>query len=186
MGKQWKWWQTLFLGALKSLQMVTAAMKLKDTDSWKKSYDQPRQPIKKQRHYFSNKCQSSQSYGFSSSHVWMWKLDYKTAEKVKVKLFSHVQLFGTPWTIAYQASLSIGFSRQEYWSGLPFPSPGDLPNPGIEPGSPALQADTLPSEPPWALIKKKLSAKELMLLNCGVGKDSWESFGLQGDPTSPS
>ena len=77
MGKQWKWWQTLFLGALKSLQMVTAAMKLKDTDSWKKSYDQPRQPIKKQRHYFSNKCQSSQSYGFSSSHVWMWELDYK-------------------------------------------------------------------------------------------------------------
>ena len=62
----------------------------------------------------------------------MWKLDYKTAEKVKVKLFSHVQLFGTPWTIAYQASLSIGFSRQEYRSGLPFPSPGDLPNPGIK------------------------------------------------------
>ena len=54
----------------------------------------------------------------------------------------------TPWTVAYQASLSMGFSRQEYWSGLPFPSPGDLPDPGIEPGSPALQADALPSEPP--------------------------------------
>ena len=54
----------------------------------------------------------------------------------------------TPWTIAYQALLSMGFSRQEYWSGLPFPSPGDLPNPGIEPGSPALQTDALPSEPP--------------------------------------
>ena len=59
--------------------------------------------------------------------------------KVKVKLLSRVRLFGlTPWTVAYQAPLSMGFSRQEYWSGLPFPSPGDLPNPGIEPGSPTL------------------------------------------------
>ena len=54
----------------------------------------------------------------------------------------------TPWTVAYQASLSMGFSRQEYWSGLPFPSPGDLPNPGIEPRSPTLQANALPSELP--------------------------------------
>ena len=53
-----------------------------------------------------------------------------------------------PWTVACQAPLSMGFSRQEYWSGLPFPSPGDLPNPGVEPGSPALQAGSLPSEPP--------------------------------------
>ena len=59
----------------------------------------------------------------------------------KVKLLSHVRLFATPWTVAYQAPPSMGFSRQEYWSGLPFPSPGDLSNPGIEPGSPALQAD---------------------------------------------
>ena len=68
--------------------------------------------------------------------------------KVKVKLFSHVQLFVTPWTVTYQAPWSMGFSRQEYWSGLPFPSPGDLPNPGIERGSPALQAGALLSEPP--------------------------------------
>ena len=54
----------------------------------------------------------------------------------------------TPWTIAHQTPLSMGFSRQEYWSGLPFPPPGALPNPGIEPGSPALQADSLPSELP--------------------------------------
>ena len=54
----------------------------------------------------------------------------------------------TPWTVARQAPLSMGFSRQAYWSGLPFPSPGDLPNPGIEPGSPALQADSLPTELP--------------------------------------
>ena len=67
--------------------------------------------------------------------------------KVKVKSLSRVRLFATPWTVAYQAPRSMGFSRQEYWSGLPFPSPGDLPNPGIEPGSPALQTDTLPSEP---------------------------------------
>ena len=52
----------------------------------------------------------------------------------------------TPWTVARQAPLSMGFSKQEYWSGLPFPSPGDLPNPGIEPRSPALQADSLPTE----------------------------------------
>ena len=55
---------------------------------------------------------------------------------------------GTPWTIAYQAPLSMGFSRLEYWSGLPFPSPGDLPDPGIEPRSPILEADALTSEPP--------------------------------------
>ena len=54
----------------------------------------------------------------------------------------------TRWTVAYKASLSMGFSKQEYWSGSPFPSPGDLPDPGIEPGSPALQADALTSEPP--------------------------------------
>ena len=58
----------------------------------------------------------------------------------------------TPWTVAYNVPLSVGFSRQEYQSGLPFPSPGDLPNPGIEPGSPALQADALPSEPPGTIL----------------------------------
>ena len=68
--------------------------------------------------------------------------------KVKVKSLSRVQLFATLWTVAYQAPLSLGFSRQEYWSGLPFPSPGDLPDLGIEPGFPALQADALTAEPP--------------------------------------
>ena len=67
--------------------------------------------------------------------------------KVKVKSLSRVRLFATPWTLAYQAPPSMGFSRQEYWSGLPFPSPGDLPNPGIKPRSLTLQADALPSEP---------------------------------------
>ena len=82
-----------------------------------------------------------------------WQADYLPEppgkrKKKKVKLLSCVQLFATPWTVAYQAPPSMGFSRQEYWSGLPFPSPGDLPDPGIEPGSPALEADTLISEPP--------------------------------------
>ena len=58
--------------------------------------------------------------------------------KVKVKVLSHVRLFAIPWTVAHQAPPSMEFSRQEYWHGLPFPSPGDLPNLGIEPGPPAL------------------------------------------------
>ena len=66
-----------FWGAPKSLQMVTAAMKLKDACSWKESYDQQREHIKKQRHYFANKGPSSQGYDFSSGHVWMQELDYK-------------------------------------------------------------------------------------------------------------
>ena len=71
---------------------------------------------------------------------------------MKVKSLSRVWLFVTPWTIAYQAPPSMGFSRQECWSGLPFPSPGDLPDPEIEPGSPTLQADALPSEPPGTIL----------------------------------
>ena len=67
---------------------------------------------------------------------------------MKVKSLSHVRLFANPGTVAYQASLCMGFSRQENWSGLPFPSPGDLPDPGIEPRFPTLQADALLSDPP--------------------------------------
>ena len=68
--------------------------------------------------------------------------------EVKRRSLSCVQLFATPWTVAYQAPSSMRFSRQEYWSGLPFPSPGDLPEPGIKPGSLTLRADALTSEPP--------------------------------------
>ena len=67
-------------------------------------------------------------------------------DKVKVKSLSHVGLLATSWSVARQAPLSVDFSRQDYWSGLPFPSPGDLPNPGIKLWSPALQADSLPTE----------------------------------------
>ena len=70
------------------------------------------------------------------SNAWKWK--------VKVKPLSHVQLFATPWTAAYQAPPSMGFSRQEYGRGVPFPPSGDLPNPGIKPESPTLKADSLP------------------------------------------
>ena len=62
-------------------------------------------------------------------------------------MLSHVRLFVTPWTVAHQAPLSMEIPRQKYWNGLPFPSPRDLLKPGIKPGSPALQADSLPSEP---------------------------------------
>ena len=75
-----------------------------------------------------------------------WLMDYREAKKVKsLSLF---RLFATPRTVAHEAPLSMGFSRQEYWSGFPFPSSGDLPDPGVEPRSPVLQADTLPTEPP--------------------------------------
>ena len=66
----------------------------------------------------------------------------------EAKSLSRVRLFATPWTVAHQTPPSRGFCRQEYWSGLPCPSPGDLPDPGIEPRSLALQADALTSEPP--------------------------------------
>ena len=86
-----------------------------------------------------------------------------------MKSLSRVQLFATAWTVAHQAPPSMEFSRQEYWSGLPFPSPGDLPDPGIEPLSPALRADALPSEPP---------GKPKLLLNycffAGGGPDACE------------
>ena len=78
-------------------------------------------------------------------------------ERKKVKSLSRVRLFATPWTAVYQAPLSMGFSRPEYWSGLLFPSPGDLPDPGIEPRSATLQADALTSEPPF--MKHLLNAR---------------------------
>ena len=94
------------------------------------------------------------------SHVWLfatpWQhtrlpypsLIYYKTTRWKCSSLSRVWLFVTPWTVAHQAPLSMRFSRQEYWHGQPFPSPGDLPDPGIKPTSPASQADFLPSEPP--------------------------------------
>ena len=101
MGRQWKQCQILFWGAPKSLQMVIAAMKLKDAYSLKGKYDQPRQHIKKQRHYLANNGLSSQGYDFSSSHVWMWELDFKESWVPKNWCFWTVVLEKTleiPWT----------------------------------------------------------------------------------------
>ena len=110
MWKQWKQCQTLFFGAPKSLQMMTAAMKLKKTLApWKKSYDQPRQHIKKQRHYFANKGSSSQSSGFSSSHVWMWELDYKESWGLKNWCF---------WTVLLEKTLESPLDSKEVQSVL--------------------------------------------------------------------
>ena len=81
---------------------------------------------------------------------------------MKVKSLSRVRLFATSWTAAHQVPPSMGFSRQEYWSGLPFPSPGYLPNQGIEPRSPAMQADTLTSEPPG---KPKYSKFKILIIS---------------------
>ena len=79
---------------------------------------------------------------------WLGTINSKSLPVCEGKSLSRVRLFATPWTVAHQAPPSMRFSRKEYWSGLPFPSPGDLPDPGIEPRSPALQADALTSEPP--------------------------------------
>ena len=92
--------------------------------------------------------------------------------KGEVKSLNLVGLSATPWTVAYHAPPSMGFSRQEYWSGLPFPSPEDLPDPGIEPRSPALRADTLPSEPPGNTMKgvhvQMQETSQLTLKTCSL------------------
>ena len=100
-GKQW---DTLFWGVPISLQMVTASMKLKDAFFLEESYDQPIQPIKKQRHYFTNKGPSSQIYGFSSSHIWMWELDYKERWTPKNWCF---------WTVVLEETLESPLDCKE-------------------------------------------------------------------------
>ena len=105
MGKQWKQWQTLFWGAPKSLHIVTAAKKLKDSYSLEGSYDQPRKDIKKQRYHFADKVSSSQSYGFSSSHVRMWELDYKESWAKKIWCF---------WTVVLEKTLKSLLDCKEF------------------------------------------------------------------------
>ena len=86
----------------------------------------------------------------------------------------HVWYFVTPWTVAHEVPLSMEYSRQEYWSGLPFPSQGGLPYPGIKPGSPAMQADSLPSEPAEFKSKNLLMNE---ILKIPVGMLPWWSSG---------
>ena len=96
MREKWKQWQFLLSWAPKSLWTVTAAMKLKDACSLKERYDQPRQCIKKKKHYFADRSPYSQSYGFSSSHVWMWELDHKQSWVLKNWCF---------WTVVLEKTL---------------------------------------------------------------------------------
>ena len=128
--------------------------------SWKENYDQPRQHIKKQRHYFANQIPSSQGYGFSSNHVWMWELNYKESWVSKNRCFWTVVLEKTlespldwkeiqpvhpkgnqPWIFigrtGAEAEAPIFWppdGKKEYWSGLPFPSPGNFLTQGSNPG----------------------------------------------------
>ena len=111
MGKQWKQWLTLLLGAPKSLQMVTCSHEIKRTLApWKKSYNQPRQHIKKQRPYFVNKFLSSQGYGSSSDHVWMWQLDHKE---------SWVQKNWCFWTVVLEKTLESPLDCKEIKAANP-------------------------------------------------------------------
>ena len=88
-------------------------------------------------------------------HIKIKKKNCASKDTTKKIILSRVQVFATAWTVAYQAPRSMGFSRQEYWSGLPFNSPEDLPDPGIKLRSPAFQADALTSEPPGKPKKEK-------------------------------
>ena len=150
MGKQWKQWQTLFWGASKSLQMVSSAMKLKDTRSLEKSYDQPRQHIKRQRHYFTNKGLSSQGYGFSSSHVWMLELDYKESSVPKNWCF---------WTVVLEKTLESALDCKEI---QPVHPKGNQS--WISIGSTDVKADTsilwLPDMKNWLIGKDRDAAKD--------------------------
>ena len=116
MGKQWKQWETLFWGAPKSLQLVTAATRLKDTCSFQEKLRPPRQHIKKQRNYLANKGPSTQDYGFSSGHVWMWELDCEESWVPKNWYF---------WTVVLEKILEIPWTaRRSNQSILKEISPG--------------------------------------------------------------
>ena len=109
------------------------------------------------------------SLSYTAAAHWLSLLHLLVYTEVKVKMLSHVQLFVTPWTVAHQAPLSMEFSRQECWSGLSFPSQRGLSNPGMEPGSLALQADSLPSEPsgkPILYVNPNLLIHPCLSLSC--------------------
>ena len=115
-GKQWKQWQTLFSWAPKSLPMVTADVKWKDACSLEESHDQPRQHIKKQKHYFANKSLYSQSYVFSSSHVRMWELGHKKGWALKNWCFQIVvgRFLRVIWTAARSNQSILKEINHEY------------------------------------------------------------------------
>ena len=127
-------------------------------------------------------CQAPPSMGFSWQEYWSgvplpspFMAEYYSYLCVLV-----VQLcptLSTLWTVAHQAPLSMGFVWQEYWSGLPFPPPGSLPDPGIEPGSPAFQADTLTSEPPGKphdQPRQHIKKQRHYFANIGLSSESYD------------
>ena len=185
MGKQCKQCQTLFLGAPKSLQIVIAAMKLKDASFLEECYDQSRQYIKKQRHYFAGKGPSSQGYGFSSSHVLMWEVDYKeSCEWSEVTqsfptLCDPMDRVTCTWLLHPWDFLGKSTGVDCY-----FLLQGIFLTQGLNPGLPHCRQTLYHLSHQGSL--RNLRAEELMLLNCGVREVSRESLGLQGDPTSPS
>ena len=148
-----------FGGAPKSLQMVTAAMKLKDAYSLEGNYDQPRQHIKKQRHYFANKSPSSQGYGFSCGHVWMWELDCEEGWTPKNWCI---------WTVVLEKTLESPMDCKEI---LPVHPKGDQSWVFI--GRADVEAETAVLWPPD-------------MKSYDAGEDSWESLGQQGDQISQS
>ena len=114
-------------------------------------------------------------------------MSYSIKERKKVKLLSRVPHFASPWSVTYQTPQSMGFSRQEYWSGLPFPSPGDLPNPRIKPRSPAMQTALTYSFPNLEPVRCSMSSSNCCFLTCiqvsqETGKVVWYSHLFKNFP----
>ena len=125
----------------------------------------------------------------------IWELRCpKPPERKKVRSLTRVRVFVIPWSVTYQAPRSMGFYRHKYWSGLPFPSPRDLSDPGIKPGYSTLQADALPSEPPgkpdsqsFGCFRLPLIAKVLELSGCSFltyFNGTWQANGFQSWPVT--
>ena len=162
MGKQWL---TLFWGPPKSLQMVIAAMKLKNVYSLEGKLWPTWQHIQKQRHYFANKCPSSQGYGFSSSHVWMWELDYKESWTPKNWYF---------WTVVLEKTLESPLDcRRSNQSILKQISPGCL-----------LEGLMLKLKLQYfgQLMGRADSFEKTLILGCNLKNDRMISVRLQGKP----
>ena len=177
MGKQWKQWQTLFFW--KSLQRVTAAMKFKTLAPWMESYDKPRQHIKKQRYHFANKDLCSQSYGFSSSHVWIWELDHKEGCGGGLVAESWLYSCDTMDCNLPGSSVHGDSPGKNTGVGCHFLLQGIFPT--QESNQSLLHCRQIPYQ--LSYKGRRLSTEEFMLSNCGAGEDSWESVGLQGDQT---
>ena len=172
MGKQWKQWQTLFIGAPQSLQMVTAAMKLKDACSLEEKLWPTWQHIKKQRHHFANKCLSSQKFVFSSSHEWMWELDYKESWAPRNSCFQIVVLGKTLESPLDSKEIRpVHPRRNQFWIFIA--------RTDAEPETPILWP---PDVKNWVICKDHDAGKDWRLLEKGNdrGWDGWMASPLNG------